>query len=121
MPSLAGSAGRSLIFVLAATPTVLFSINFCSWIFGCGCQSWWAGVAAACNIHVPHARHCPWCIYGGQGFVVAFGLILAVQAILGFGVARLAWPFRLALALAAFPLIGAAVAVTYGLISHYWS
>ena len=124
MPSLPRSAGRVLVFALAAIPTLVFSINFCSWIFGCGCKSWWSGGAIACNIHVAHAKHCPWCIYGGQGFVVAFVLILAAQAVLsfgGFGLARLGPLFRLALALAAFPLIGAAVALTYGFISHYWS
>jgi hypothetical protein len=109
------------IFVLAAIPTAVFSINFCAWIFGCGCRSWWAGAAAACNTHMPHARHCPWCIYGGQGFKVAFILILATQAAVSFGLARLDSKLRLALALAAFPLIGAAVAWIYGWISHYWS
>lgn len=121
MPSLPRSLGRALIFVLAAAPTAVFSINFCSWIFGCECKSWWAGAAAACNIHLAHAKHCHWCIYDGQGFVVGFVLILAAQALISFGSTWLAWPFRLALAFAAFPLIGAAVAVTYGFISHYWS
>ncbi|HVP47439.1 MAG TPA: hypothetical protein VMT32_12675 [Bryobacteraceae bacterium] len=121
MPSLAGTAGRALMFALAAIPTAAFSINFCSWIFGCGCKSWWAGAAAGCNIHLVHAKHCPWCIYDGQGFVVAFVLILAAQALISFGSTRLGWPFQLALALAAFPLIGATVGVIYGFISHYWS
>ena len=107
--------------MLAAVPTAAISIDFCSWIFHCGCKSWWAGASAACNIHLLHAKHCPWCIYDGQGFKVAFGLILAVQALASFGPKRLDWPVRLGLALAAFPAIGAVVAVTYGFISHYWS
>ena len=121
MPTLASRLRDGLVFALAAIPTVAFSINFCAWIFGCGCRSWWAGASAACNIHIQHAKHCPWCIYGGQGFKVAFVLILAAQAAVSFGPTRIRWIFRLALALAAFPLIGAAVAVAYGWISHYWS
>ena len=53
--------------------------------------------------------------------MVAFALILAMQALISFGFTRFGWRFRLTLALAAFPMIGAAVAVIYGLISHYWS
>jgi ribose/xylose/arabinose/galactoside ABC-type transport system permease subunit len=67
------------------------------------------------------AKHCPWCIYNGQGFRVAFVLILAAQAAVTFVPGRLDWKYRLALALAAFPLIGAVVAAIYGWISHYWS
>ena len=70
---------------------------------------------------MPAMKHCPWCIYDGQGFKVAFVLILAAQAAVSFGLARMDWRVRLAFALAAFPLIGAAVAVIYGYLSHYWS
>lgn len=67
------------------------------------------------------AKHCPWCIYGGQGFRVAFVLILAAQAAITFLPGRLAGKYRFMLALAAFPLIGAVVAAIYGWVSHYWS
>jgi hypothetical protein len=66
-------------------------------------------------------KHCPWCIYNGQGFRVAFGLILAAQAAISFLPGKLAWPPRFLIALAAFPAIGAAVAVVYGWVSGYWS
>jgi len=108
-------------FAIAAVTTGAFSINFCSWIFGCGCRSWWAGAAATCNIHVQEAKHCPWCIYDGQGFFVAFFLTFGVQAAIGFYPGRLPWIYRLSLALAAFPVVGAIVAGIYGWISHYWS
>jgi hypothetical protein len=121
MSTLASRLRAVPVFAFAAIPTAAFSINFCAWIFGCGCKSWWSGAAAACNIHLAHAKHCPWCIYGGQGFKVAFILILAAQAAVSFGLPRISWTFRLVLALAAFPLIGATVAVIYGSISHYWS
>lgn len=67
------------------------------------------------------AKHCPWCIYDGQGFRVAFVLILAAQAAITFLPGRLGWKYRLALALAAFPVIGTAVAAIYGWVSHYWN
>lgn len=67
------------------------------------------------------AKHCPWCIYDGQGFRVAFVLILAAQAAIIFLPGRFGLKSRFALALAAFPLIGAVVAAIYGWASHYWS
>jgi hypothetical protein len=67
------------------------------------------------------AKHCPWCIYDGQGFLVAFVLILATQAAITFLPGRLGLKYRFALALTAFPLIGAAVAAIYGWVSHYWT
>ena len=67
------------------------------------------------------AKHCPWCISDGQGFRVAFVLILATQAAITFLPSRLDLKYRFALALAAFPLIGAVVAASYGWVSHYWS
>jgi hypothetical protein len=111
----------SLVFVAAAAVTAVFSINFCGWIFGCGCHSWWAGASATCNIHMQGARHCPWCIDGGQGFRVAFIVTLAAQAAVSFLPAKLGWQYRLLVALGAFPLVGALVAWVYGSISHYWS
>lgn len=121
MPFLSPRARGLLVFAAAAAITAAFSINFCALIFGCGCRSWWAGASAACNIHMAGAKHCPWCIYGGQGFRVAFLLILAAQAIVCLVPGKIAWQYRLLLALAAFPLIGALVAWIYGSISHYWS
>ena len=121
MPSRLNPLRRGLIFATAAIPTAAFSINFCAWIFACGCRAWWAGASTACNIHMHGARHCPWCIYDGQGFRVAFGLILAAQAAISFLPGKLAWPPRLLIALAAFPAIGAVVAVVYGWMSGYWS
>lgn len=112
---------QTLAFALAAIPTAAFSINFCAWIFGCGCRSWWAGASASCNIHIQNARHCPWCIYDGQGFRVAVVLILAAQAAIMLLPERIGLKYRFALAVAAFPLVGGGVAAMYGWISHYWS
>jgi hypothetical protein len=50
-----------------------------------------------------------------------FVLMLAAQAAICFLPGKLSWTFRLILALAAFPAVGAAVAGIYGWASHYWS
>ena len=121
MPSRLNQLGRWLLFATAAIPTAALSISFCAWIFACGCKAWWAGAAAACNIHMLGAKHCPWCIYNGQGFRVAFLAILAAQAAISFLPGKLAAGPRLLIALATFPAIGATVAVIYGWVSHYWS
>jgi hypothetical protein len=121
MPLLARVVRGGLVFLVAAGVTAAFSINFCAWIFRCGCHSWWAGASAMCNIHMQAAKHCPWCIYGGQGFQVAFLAILAAQATVSFLPGKLDWQYRLLVALGTFPLIGALVAWIYGSISHYWS
>jgi hypothetical protein len=70
---------------------------------------------------MPEAKHCPWCIYNGQGFRVAFGVILAAQAAISFLPGKLSWGTRLLVALAMFPAIGAVVAVAYGWVARYWS
>jgi len=67
------------------------------------------------------AKHCPWCIYDGQGFRVGFVLILAAQTAITFLPGRLDLKYRFVLALVAFPLMGAVVAAIYGWVSHYWS
>ncbi len=67
------------------------------------------------------AKHCPWCIYDGQGFRVAIVLILAAQAAILFLPGRIGLKFRFALAVAAFPVAGGAVAAIYGWVSHYWN
>ena len=121
MPSPAAQLRKGLVFALAAIPTAALSISFCAWIFGCGCRAWWAGASTACNIHTPGAKHCPWCIYNGQGFRVAFVLIVAAQAAISFLPRDLALRYRLMIALAAFPAIGAVVAAIYGWVSNYWS
>jgi len=113
---------KGLAVVTAVIPTAVFFINFCGWIFGCGCRSWWACASASCNIHMQGVKHCPWCLYDGQGFRVAFVLVVAAQAaIIIFAPGRMDGKYRFALALAALPLVGGAVAAIYGWVSHYWS
>jgi hypothetical protein len=109
-----------VVFLASATLTTVFFINFCGWIYACGCHSLWAGAALYCNIHTAGVRHCPWCSYGATGYRLALAAVLAPQVIVSFWNARWRFLTRLALAVAAFPLMGALVAGFYGLISGYW-
>lgn len=114
-------AQKSLILLLSATATGVLILNLCASVFRCGCQSWWAGAAQHCNIHLSGVKHCPWCSYGNAGFLIAMVFIVGPQAVISFWPKKLLWPYRLVLALAAFPIFGAIVAVVYGLISGYWA
>ncbi len=60
-------------------------------------------------------------MYDGQGFRVAVVLILAAQAAIMLLPERIGLKYRFALAVAAFPLVGAVVGAIYGWVSHYWS
>src|SRR5216683_7971872 len=113
-------AQKAFIFLFSAGITSIFIINFCAWIFRCGCHSLWAGAAETCNIHHAVGKHCPWCSYGNAGFALAFALILVPQFAISFWPRRLGWKPRLTLAIAAFPVMGALVAGVYGVVSGYW-
>jgi hypothetical protein len=109
------------IFLVAASVTAVFFIDFCNWIYACGCRSLWAGADAHCNIHQPGARHCPFCAIGVAGGGAVFLAIVAPQAYLSFRPARWAWPFRLLAALAAFPVAGSGIAILLGWRMGYWN
>ena len=109
-----------LVFLAAATVTSVFFLDFCNWIYDCGCRSLWAGADAHCNIHQPDAKHCPLCSIGVGGFGTAFLAIIVPQGVLSFRPERWAWFKRLAAAIAAFPLAGAAIAVPLGWVMGYW-
>lgn len=107
-----------LIWILSASATGLFIIDFCNLIYRCGCRSWWAGAAAACNVHQHAGHRCPFCAYGLEPFLALALLIVSVQAWLSFRGGP--WPAKLLLALAAFPVIGTLEAIALGLFSGYW-
>lgn len=111
---------RGLVFAVAATITCLFLVDFCGWIFGCGCQSFWKAFDKYCNIH-SGPKHCPWCTHGGMGFLVSGLFVMGTQALVafkGFGYSLLV---RFALCLAAFPTIGGITAWIVGTLQGYWS
>jgi hypothetical protein len=111
---------QALIFAAAATVTSVFFINLCAAIFGCGCVSLWNGADAHCNIHLAGSRHCPWCIHGQVASAVPWALIVAAQAAISFWPRRIHAAVRLVSAVAAFPVVGAVIAVSYGLAVGYW-
>jgi hypothetical protein len=106
------------LFSFAITST--FFINFCAWIFQCGCRSLWAGADMACNIHVAHSRHCPWCSNGYAGYATVMVLLCAPQLAATL-FTRWNWPIRTVLAIAMFPISGLLIAFVYGRMGGYWS
>ncbi len=111
------------IFLIAATVTSVFFINFCATVFHCGCQSLWTTAAESCNIHLAHGKHCPWCVFGYTGYVLVYGTMIACQALLAFGGTRWGWSWLLRLigSLAAFPTSGLILALVLGWYTGYWN
>jgi hypothetical protein len=110
-----------LLFLLPPAVSVLFIINLCGLIYSCGCQSWWSGAAAHCNIHNLAGRHCPWCSHGTVGFNTVLGSVLVPQVVLSFYPIRVDWRLRLLGAFLVFPLIGLLEALALGWSDGYWS
>jgi hypothetical protein len=112
---------RAAIFLVSAAVTSIFFIQFCATVFQCGCQAIWSTGAQFCNIHSAHGKHCPWCVYGTTGYSIVYGTMLVAQAAISFWPAAWAWAPRLAMALVAFPTVGAVLAVAMGLMTGYWN
>ena len=112
---------RMAVLLVAAVLSGLLMIDLCNLVYACGCRSWWAGAAAACNVFSPDPPHCPWCMAGWWGLGLPLGAVIAAQG------AVLLWPGRASLlarsllAAAAFPAVGSFVAVAWGMIVGYWS
>jgi hypothetical protein len=107
-------------FVVSLAVDCVFFINLCSWIFKCGCQSLWNGADMACNIHMAHAKHCPFCAHGWKGQAVVMIAIIVPQLLVSLR-APWAWPVRLAATLALFPLVEGVAALALGWSDGYWS
>jgi hypothetical protein len=107
-------------FAISFVVDCVFFINLCSWIFKCGCRSLWAGADMACNIHMAHAKHCPFCAHGSFGQAAMMIAIVAPQVFLSLR-PQWAWPVRLLAALAMFPLVESLAALVLGLSGGYWA
>jgi hypothetical protein len=106
-------------FAISLAVTCVFFIDFCSWMFQCGCRSLWAGADALCNIHLPAAHHCPWCSHGAAGYAVVLALVAAPQ--LAVAVRRPGhWAAKAAIGVAAGALSGAVTALGFGWLHGYW-
>jgi hypothetical protein len=108
-----------LPFTVSFAATSAFFINLCAAIFRCGCRALWAGADAACNIHVPHAAHCPWCAHGIAGYTVVMVLLCAPQLAVSLW-QRWGGLTRTLVALALIPAMGLVVALGFGWYDGYW-
>ncbi len=103
------------VFVMA-----VFFVDFCALVFQCGCRSLWNGISTYCNIHAASAPHCPWCERPLAGGGVAFGSALLAQCAAFFLPKNVSFGKRWLLAVIAFPLAAAIVALAQGLVWGYW-
>ena len=108
-------AGASLLI------TSVFFINFCNFVFRCGCKSLWNGAAEACNIHSSALHHCPWCSIGAWGAFGVWLMVVFLQSLLAFRLQQLAWIPHILVTLSAFPVIGGLLALAIGFSLSYWT
>lgn len=116
-PKLAG-VGIALVSIIV---TSVFFIDLCDLLYQCGCDHLWAARDAHCNVHMPGAKHCPWCSIGMSGAGMVWLGMVVPQSILSFAPARWSVMKRLLASLAAFPVIGGIEALAIGLAMGYWS
>lgn len=107
------------LFSVAAAFTYLFFINWCDWVYGCGCTFLWAGAADHCNIHQPNPPHCPWCVRTDLSGI-AFFVTLAAQAAVAGWPGALGW-VRVVGSFVASPLAAGAAGLVIGWSVGYWS
>lgn len=107
---LADARSQTVVFGVAMLVTPL-----CGWVFGCGCDWPWHGLAARCDYFDPAAAyHCPWCEHAPLSAVAillatATGVAVAHRAIPGSkprGTVAIAALSGLAVALAGLLFIG---------------
>ena len=114
------SWAKIAVFAAASGVAYVFFIDWCDFIFDCGCRSLWAGAAEHCNIKNASPPHCPWCIERGRYGSAAFGAVVVAQAGPAF------WPdpltrSRILLVFLAFPAAGALAGLLTGLYTGYWT
>lgn len=112
---------RWLLFGLAFGLTATFAIQFCGLLFGCGCGPLWAQAATHCNIHQHGAKHCPWCVQGGWGFVVSMVPVFTTQAWTAFTRRPFGLFLRAALSLLAVPVVGGILGALVATYQGYWN
>jgi hypothetical protein len=113
--------GKALALAAALSLTLVFLIDVCGLVFGCGCRSLASGAAAACNVHHASPPHCPWCAHPFAGGAVAVAAIASVQAWILWRPGRAKLPLRFVLAVLSFPLTAAAFGALQGFLWDYWS
>ena len=84
------------IAAVAVMLTSVFFIDFCNFVYQCGCTHLWAGADMHCNIHHTGTNHCPWCSTGVAGSYSIYAAIALPQVLLAFRPKR--WTARRRLA-----------------------
>ena len=74
----------------------------------------------ACNIHMAHSRHCPFCQHDWPGQAAVMIAIILPQLFLTLRTPW-TWPLRTLAALAMFPLMEGLSALVLGLFDGYWN
>lgn len=74
----------------------------------------------ACNIHMEHAKHCPFCAHDWEGQSLVTIAIVAPQLFISL---RTPWTWlaRLLAAFAMFPIVESLAALVLGWSDGYWS
>ena len=108
------------VFGITGAVMAVFFVDFCAFVFQCGCRSLWDAVSTYCNIHASSGPHCPWCEYPLTGGGVAFGVTLVAQWAAFFLPKGVRLGTRGLLAIIAFPLAAGAIALAQGLLWGYW-
>lgn len=113
---------RSLIaFGASASVAYATLLNLCALLFQCGCRSWFTGAAAHCNIHLAHAKHCPWCTLAPTYFWSLFGVFVAAQALAIVFLRQRPVAQQFTAALGAYLASATLSALVLGFSQHYWN
>lgn len=113
------SRAKAALFACAAATAYVFFIDWCDFIFRCGCESLWAAAAAHCNVHEASPPHCPWCVEQGRYGGAAFAAAVIAQAGTAFRRGPLT-PARALLVFLAFPAASALAGAAAALWTGYW-
>lgn len=116
-----GTKLKFALFAAVFAVTCAFAVDFCNFVFSCGCQSMWLAGSDHCNIHHRTGPHCPWCTHGGAGFVISFVPVFFTQGWVVFRQGGGGWKSRLLIALGAFPVIAGGVGALVGWVQGYWN
>ena len=107
---------RLLLFLIVGSISLALFKPFCNFLFHCGCEGFWAGGSAHCNVHTPGVPHCPFCATGNWGGILPKASILIAQAIVMFAPFKLSKASRVSLGILAFPVIGTII----GFLFHFF-
>ena len=74
----------------------------------------------ACNIHMAHSRHCPFCAHGWQGQSLVMIAIIVPQVLVSLRTPW-TWMVRMVAGFALFPVVEGISALVLGFFDGYWA